>query len=99
MALAVAVDNISIWPVSNYVYQITGIINGANSIVLPTPPAAGSFPPDGSWTPSVILPFPYAIGAIAPYMSVDYTTVANSNGAVTFTLYSNGSGAAIVVCQ
>jgi len=75
----------------DYTYTVTGLVNGANAIVLPTPPAAGSFPPLGDWTPTVILAFPYATGGVGSLVTPDLTTIVNTNGAVTFTLYASGN--------
>lgn len=74
-----------------YTYLVTGLVAGANTISLPTPPATGSFPPLGDWTPTYILCFPYAVGAVADIVTPDYTTITNTNGAITFTLYAAGS--------
>lgn len=77
-------------------YVITGLVNGANAISLPTPPAAGSFPPLADWTPTVILCFPYATGGVGAVVTPDLTTITNTAGLVAFTLYANGNTNAIV---
>lgn len=74
-----------------FTYNVTGLVNGANSIVLPVPPATGSFPPDGEWTPSTVLCFPYNAGAVGAVVTPDLTTIVNTNGAITFTVYANGA--------
>lgn len=79
-----------------YMYQIDGLVNGSNSISLPTPPATGSFPPDGLWTPTVILCFPYASGSIGSLVTPDYTTITNTNGLIAFSLYAAGATSCLV---
>ena len=74
-----------------FTYDITGLVNGANSVSLPTPPVAGSFPPDGQWTPTTILCFPYQTAAQGNLVTPDYSTIVNTNGAITFTLYAGGA--------
>lgn len=97
MSITVTSNDISIFPVCNYVYTITGLVNGANSISLPTPPATGSFPPAGDWTPTQILCFPKNAGAIGALVTPDLSTIANTNGAVTFTLYANGATSVLAI--
>jgi hypothetical protein len=77
--------------VVDYVYNVTGLVTGANAIVLPAPPAAGSFPPAADWTPTVILCFPYQSGAVGNVVTPDYSTIVNTAGAITFTLYAAGA--------
>ena len=83
-------------PMTAQVYNITGLTAGANAIVLPSPPASGSFPPLADWTPTVILCFPYATGGVGAAVTPDYTTIVNTAGAVTFTLYSSGNSSVLV---
>lgn len=94
MAIVVTPQNKSL-AVVGYVYNITGLVTGANAISLPTPPAAGSFPSD--WTPTVILCFPYNAGAVGAIVTPDYSTIVNNNGLITFTLYSGGATNCLVV--
>ena len=75
---------------SAYMYSITGLVNGANAITLPTPPVYGSFPPDGSWTPTKILCYPYMTGSVGSLVTPDLSTITQSAGVVTFTLYADG---------
>lgn len=96
MAVAETILTTSI-PCVVYVVQITGLANGANSITISNTPGvlpALTFPPDGQWTPTYVWPFPYNTAAIGPTVTVDPTTIANSAGTITFTLYSSGSGSA-----
>src|SRR5882672_6509033 len=74
-----------------YTYLVTGLANGANTVTLPAPPKAGSFPPAGDWTPTVILCFPYMTGAQGNVVTPDLSTIANSSGTITFTLYAAGA--------
>ena len=97
MAITVTSQDISIFPVANYVYLITGLVNGANTINLPTPPATGSFPPDGLWTPTVILCFPYQTGAQANIVTPDLSSITNSSGSVSFTLYAAGASNCLTI--
>lgn len=97
MAVTVTSDDISIFPVANYVYLVTGLVLGANTVTLPVPPAAGSFPVAGDWTPTVILCFPYAIGSVGSLVTPDYTTITNSSGSVAFTVYSSGTTNCLIV--
>lgn len=76
---------------TEYTYSVTGLVNGANTITLPAPPKAGSFPPAGDWTPTVILCFPYQTGAQGNIVTPDLSTIANSSGTITFTLYAAGA--------
>ena len=73
-----------------YMYEINGLVMGANAITLPTPPAYGSFPPTGEWTPSVILCWPNQNGAVAAAVTPDLSTITQSAGVVTFVLYAAG---------
>jgi len=66
-------------------------VNGANTITLPTPPAVGSFPPAGDWTPTRVFCFPYNYGAVGAVCTVDPSTIVNTAGAVTFTLYAGAA--------
>ena len=84
------------------VYNVTGLQNGANTVNLPTPPASGSFPVDPTpggafWTPTQILCFPYASGALGNLVTPDYSTIVNSAGSVTFTLYAGGNTSCFIV--
>src|SRR5882757_3664925 len=74
-----------------YTYLVTGLANGANTVTLPAPPKAGSFPPAGDWTPTIILCFPYNTAAVGATVTPDYTTITNSSGTVAFTLYASGA--------
>ncbi len=71
-----------------YTYLVTGLVMGANTIALPVPPKVGSFPPAGDWTPTTILCFPYMIGALGALVTPDLTTITNSSGSITFTVYA-----------
>ena len=73
------------------VYNVTGLVNGANTITLPVPPAFGSFPPAGDWTPTTVLCFPYNAGSIGAVVTPDLTTIVNTNGAIVFTAYAGGA--------
>ena len=83
-------------PLVDFTYQITRLVNGANAITLPTPPAAGSFPPLADWTPTVILCFPYNQGAVGAVVTPDLSTIANAAGVITFTLYASGATSVLV---
>ena len=72
-------------------YSITGLVNGANAITLPSPPTYGSFPPDGSWTPTKILCYPYNTGSVGALVTPDLSTITQAAGVVTFTLYAAGA--------
>lgn len=74
-----------------HVYDITGLVQGANSITLPTPPAAGSFDVSGNETPTEIRAYPYQHSAFAGTVTPDLDTISNSSGVITFTLYADGS--------
>lgn len=76
---------------TEYTYSVTGLVNGVNVVALPTPPATGSFPPLGDWTPTVILCFPYQNGAGGNLVTPDYNSITNVNGLVTFNLYATGA--------
>lgn len=97
MAITPTSLDISVFPVSNYVYQVLGLVNVANSIALPVPPATGSFPPDGLWTPTQILCFPYNTASSGALVTPDLTTIANSSGSITFTLYATGSTNCLII--
>lgn len=89
-------------PMVASLYNITGLVNGANTISLPTPPAFGSFPVDPTpggafWTPTEILCFPYAAGAVGELVTPDYSTIVNTAGAVVFTLYAAGNTNCLIV--
>lgn len=99
MAITVTPVDISIFPSCVYVYQITGLVNGSNSISLPTPPATGSFPPDGLWTPTNILCFPYQSGAQGNVVTPDLSSITNTNGLIAFTLYAGGNTNCLVIVQ
>lgn len=85
------------FPLVEYTYLVTGLVNGANTVTLPTPPAVGSFPPAGDWTPLFVYAFPYNIGAVGAVVTVDPTTIVNTAGAVTFTLYAGGATDALIM--
>ena len=97
MAVTVTWVDKSIIPISDYAYQITNLVNGSNSISLPTPPAKGSFPVAGDWTPTNILCFPYNASAVGALVTPDLNTIANSSGAITFTLYATGATSCLVI--
>jgi len=80
-----------------YVYQVNGLVNGANTVPLPTPPAYGSFDPTGEWTPSVILCYPNQNGAAGALVTPDLSTITQVAGVVTFTLYADGNTNCLVV--
>lgn len=90
MAVVVTTVNNSL-PMVAYAYKVTGLVNGANTISLPTPPAAGSFPPLADWTPTFVFCFPFQTGAAGNLVTPDLTTIVNTAGAVVFTLYSGGA--------
>lgn len=97
MAISAVYQKESILPISDWVYTVTGLVNGANTINLPTPPAAGSFPPLADWTPTVILAFPYQIASIGALVTPDLTTITNTTGSISFTLYASGATNALIV--
>jgi hypothetical protein len=90
MSITVTSVNNSL-PLVAYAYKVTGLINGANTVTLPVPPLAGSFPPAGDWTPTFVFCFPYQASAVGNIVTPDLTTITNTNGAVAFTLYSGGA--------
>ena len=73
-------------PLVEYEFDLTGLVLGANAIALPT--TYGAFPPDGEWTPTFIECYPYQTGAVGGLVTPDYNTIVNTNGVITFTLYS-----------
>src|SRR5580692_11833098 len=85
------------YPLVEYTYKVTGLVNGANTVTLPTPPAVGSFPPAGDWTPTFVYAFPYNFGAVGSIVTVDPSTIVNSSGAVTFTLYAGAATDALIM--
>ncbi len=91
--MAIVVTNTrTSYPLVEYSYTITGLVNGANTITLPTPPAVGSFPP--AWqldTDLCLMPSRITYGAVGAVVTVDPSTIVNTAGAVTFTLYASGS--------
>lgn len=97
MAITPTSLDISIFPVANYVYQVIGLVNGANAIALPVPPAVGSFPPAGDWTPTQILCFPYNAASFGASVTPDLQSIVNTNGSITFTLYANGSTNCLII--
>lgn len=83
-------------PMSVWAYTVTGLVAGANTVTLPTPPAAGSFPPDDTWVPTEVLVFPYNTGAVSGKVSIDRSTIAETAvGVVSFTLYADGAANAL----
>ena len=81
-----------------YLYNVTGLVSGANTITLPTPPATGSFPPLDDWVPTTILCFPYQVGAQGNIVTWDPSTIVEtSSGVVSFTLYAGGSTNCLIV--
>ena len=84
--MAVVVTSISQSPgLAAYVYDITGLVEGANAITV------SNFPPTGEWTPTVIQCQPYQTGAIANNVTPDLSTITQAAGVVTFTLYAAGA--------
>ena len=79
MALQINVQKKSIIPIADYVYQINGLVLGSNAVSLPTPPAAGSFPPLADWTPTVILCFPNNTAAVGALVTPDLNSITNTN--------------------
>lgn len=98
MAIVVTSVNKS-FPLVAYAYNITGLVNGANAVTLPSPPLAGSFPPANDWLPTFVYAFPYNIGAAGATVTVDPNTIAEAAGVVTFTLYATGATDAFVLVQ
>lgn len=96
MAIVVTVQKAS-FPLVAYVYKVTGLVNGANVVTLPAPPAAGSFPPLADWTPTFIYCFPFQTGAVGALVTPDLTTIANSAGTVSFTLNATGATAVYIL--
>ena len=90
MPIVVAPSNRST-PLVEYWYTITGLVNGANAITLPAVPLQGSFPPLGDWTPTFVYCYPYNAGAAGEVVTPDLTTITNSSGNITFTLYAAGA--------
>ena len=79
------------FPMVEYSYAVTGLSAGANIITLPTPPAAGSFPPLNDWIPTFVYAFPYNFGAVGSLCTVDPSSITSTAGAVTFTLYAGAA--------
>lgn len=80
-----------------HAYTVTGIVNGSNAITLPAPPAAGSFSPDGTETPTQVRFNSYQNGAQGAFCTVDPATISNNGtGTISFTIYANGSTDAIM---
>ena len=96
MSVVVTTSNTS-FPLVGYLYKVTGLVNGANTVTLPTPPAAGSFPPLGDWTPTFVFCFPFNTGSVGATVTPDLTTITNTAGAVVFTLYAGGSTACYIL--
>ncbi len=96
MAVVVTSVNNSL-PLVAYAYKVTGLVNGANTVTLPTPPAAGSFPPAGDWTPTFVFCFPFNTGAVGAVVTPDLTTITNTNGAIVFTLYAGNATACYIL--
>jgi len=90
MAIVVSTLNVS-FPMVEYSYAVTGLAAGANTITLPTPPAAGSFPPLNDWIPTFVYCWPYNFGAVGAVVTVDPSTISSTAGAVTFTLYAGAA--------
>ena len=90
MSVVVTTSNTS-FPLVGYLYKVTGLVNGANTVTLPTPPAAGSFPPLGDWTPTFVFCFPFNTGAVGAVVTPDLTTITNTAGLVAFTLYAGNA--------
>jgi len=84
-------------PLAAYEYNVTGLVNGANTIALPVPPLYGSFPPDGAWTPTTVLCFPYMPGALGALCTPDLATIVQTAGTVTFTVYAAGNTNCVMV--
>jgi hypothetical protein len=89
--------DISLFANCHYCYEVTGIVDGSQTITTPTPPAAGSFPVAADWTPTRILFFPDMTGAVGARVTPDLSTIANSAGVITFTAWSTGTGNALMV--
>lgn len=85
------------FPLVEYTYKVTGLVAGANTVTLPTPPATGSFPPAGDWTPTFVYAFPYNFGAVGSIVTVDPSTITNSAGLVSFTLYAGSATDALIM--
>lgn len=83
-------------PMVVYEYKITGLTAGSNSISLPTAPTQGSFPALGDWTPQFVTCFPYQTGAAGALVTPDLTTITNSGGSVSFTLWSTGNTSCLI---
>ena len=79
-----------------HAYTVVGLVAGSNALVLPTPPAVGSFDPSGLETPTQVRFTPYNFGAAGAQLSFDPNSIANTNGAITLTAYSSGSTDAIM---
>lgn len=77
-------------PLNAYYFDVSGIVNGSQTITLPAPSLQGSFPPDGQWTPTEVWCMPYNTAATGALVTPDLTTIVNTNGAVTFTVNAAG---------
>ena len=97
MAIGVTTQKKSILPLADYVYNVTGLVNGVNAISLPTPPAAGSFPVAADWTPTVVLCFPFNQGAVGALVTPDLASITNTNGLIAFNLYANGTTSCLII--
>lgn len=91
MAVVVTGSDTS-WPLVAMVYNVTGLVNGANTITLPTPPASYSFPAADDWTPVFVWCFPYMTGAQGNIVTPDLSTISETTaGVVSFTVYAAGA--------
>lgn len=97
MAVTVTTQKKSIIPIADYVYNVTGLVNGINAVSLPTPPAAGSFPPLADWTPTTILCFPFNQGAVGALVTPDLASITNTNGLIAFNLWANGTTSCLII--
>ena len=98
MAIVVTSVNKS-FPLMANAYNVTGLVAGANTVTLPSPPLAGSFPPANDWIPTFVFAFPYNIGAAGAATTVDPTTITSAAGVVAFTLYASSATDAFVLVQ
>ena len=91
MAIVVTSVNKS-FPLVAYAYLVTGLVNGANTVTLPTPPVQGAFPAADDWLPTFVYCFPYNSGAVGAVVTPDLTTIAETSaGVVSFTLYAGAA--------